>query len=94
MSKIKRIEDQQTEFKESWRDDFLKYVCGFANAQGGIMVHIPIHNQELTPQLTPQLISLYPDIHNHPKQQYFLSEDGLSILNTIALDNNHPHSAN
>ena len=36
MSKIKRIEDQQTEFKESWRDDFLKYVCGFANAQGGI----------------------------------------------------------
>ena len=37
MSKIKRIEDQQTEFKESWRDDFLKYVCGFANAQGGII---------------------------------------------------------
>ena len=40
------------------------------------------------------VISLYPDIHNHPKQQYFLSEEGLSILNTIALDNNHPHSAN
>ena len=35
MSKINTIEDQQTEFKESWRDDFLKYVCGFANAQGG-----------------------------------------------------------
>ena len=28
-------EDQNIEYKESWRDDFLKWICGFANAQGG-----------------------------------------------------------
>ena len=28
-------EKQDIEYKESWRDDYLKWVCGFANAQGG-----------------------------------------------------------
>ena len=28
-------EDQNIEFKESWRDEYLKWICGFANAQGG-----------------------------------------------------------
>lgn len=30
-------ENQNTEWKESWRDDHLKWVCGFANAQGGVL---------------------------------------------------------
>lgn len=29
------VESQNIEFKESWRDEYLKWVCGFANAQGG-----------------------------------------------------------
>ena len=29
------LEDQNTEWKESWHDEYLKVVCGFANAQGG-----------------------------------------------------------
>ena len=28
-------EDQNIEWKENWRDDYLKWICGFANAQGG-----------------------------------------------------------
>lgn len=28
-------ESQNTEYKESWRDEYLKWICGFANAQGG-----------------------------------------------------------
>ena len=28
-------ENQNTEWKESWRDEYLKWICGFANAQGG-----------------------------------------------------------
>lgn len=28
-------ESQNTEYKESWRDEYLKWVCGFSNAQGG-----------------------------------------------------------
>ncbi len=28
-------EQQNIEYKQSWHDDYLKWVCGFANAQGG-----------------------------------------------------------
>ena len=30
-------EDQNIEWKESWRDEYLKWICGFANAQGGLL---------------------------------------------------------
>ena len=30
-------EKQNVEFKESWRDEYLKWTCGFANAQGGTL---------------------------------------------------------
>ena len=28
-------ENQNIEYKEAWRDEYLKWICGFANAQGG-----------------------------------------------------------
>ena len=28
-------EQQNIEWKESWNDEYLKWICGFANAQGG-----------------------------------------------------------
>jgi len=31
-------ENQHTEWKEGWRDDYLCWVCGFANAEGGTLV--------------------------------------------------------
>ena len=31
-------ESQLIEYKESWRDEYLKWICGFANAQGGTPV--------------------------------------------------------
>jgi len=34
--KIKNMPEQQNvEYKKSWRDEYLKWICGFANAQGG-----------------------------------------------------------
>jgi ATP-dependent DNA helicase RecG len=30
-------EDQRTERKSSWRGEYLKWLCGFANAQGGVL---------------------------------------------------------
>ena len=30
-------EHQNTEYKSTWHDDYLKWVCGFANAQGGVI---------------------------------------------------------
>lgn len=31
------METQQIEYKALWKDDYLKWICGFANAQGGIL---------------------------------------------------------
>lgn len=28
-------ESQHIEWKESWRDEYVKWLCGFANADGG-----------------------------------------------------------
>ena len=30
-------ESQNVEWKSSWRDEYLKWICGFANAQGGVL---------------------------------------------------------
>ena len=38
-------ENQNIEYKESWRDDYLKWICGFANAQGG-KLYIGINDKE------------------------------------------------
>ena len=32
---LKTSENQNVEFKEVWKDDYLKWISGFANAQGG-----------------------------------------------------------
>lgn len=37
MTKIDTDESQNIEFKESWNDKYLQWICGFANAQGGRM---------------------------------------------------------
>lgn len=31
-------ENQHIEYKQSWHDEYLKWVCGFANAEGGLLV--------------------------------------------------------
>jgi len=30
-------ETQHVEFKQSWRDEYIKWICGFANAHGGVI---------------------------------------------------------
>ncbi|OGH59576.1 MAG: transcriptional regulator [Candidatus Lindowbacteria bacterium RIFCSPLOWO2_12_FULL_62_27] len=31
-------ESQKTEWKETWRDEYLRWICGFANAEGGVLI--------------------------------------------------------
>ena len=31
-------ESQNTEWKEIWKDEYLKWICGFANANGGKII--------------------------------------------------------
>jgi len=37
MGKIKAKESQNVEYKRIWKDEYLKWICGFANAQGAVM---------------------------------------------------------
>lgn len=37
-------ESQNIEFKESWRDEYLRWICGFANAKGG-RIYIGINDR-------------------------------------------------
>ena len=37
MAKIQARESQNVEYKSSWHDEYLKWICGFANAQGAVM---------------------------------------------------------
>ena len=32
---LKKSENQVNEWKESWHDKYLEWICGYANAQGG-----------------------------------------------------------
>lgn len=34
---INKSESQNIEFKQSWRDEYLKWICAFANTDGGIL---------------------------------------------------------
>ena len=34
---MKRDESQNVEYKESWHDKYLEWVCGYANAKGGTL---------------------------------------------------------
>lgn len=31
-------EHQGVEWKEIWKDEYLKWICGYANAQGGTLI--------------------------------------------------------
>ena len=35
---IMNHEDQNIEYKQSWKEEYLKWICGFANADGGRML--------------------------------------------------------
>lgn len=41
-------ESQNIEYKESWRDEYLKWICGFANASGGRIFIGVNDNKEVT----------------------------------------------
>lgn len=45
MKKLDIREKQNIEYKESWRDEYLKWVCGFANAQGG-KIYIGVNDDQ------------------------------------------------
>lgn len=61
MAKQKK-ENQNIEWKESWNNDYFKWICGFANAQGGTLF-IGIDDKGNTKHLT-KANKLLEDIPN------------------------------
>ena len=42
-------ENQGVEFKETWKDEYLKWICGFANANGGSLFIVKNDAGEIIP---------------------------------------------
>lgn len=60
---IMNTENQHIEWKESWRDEYIKWICGFANAQGGVLVIGKNDNGEVVETL-PNVKLLCEEIPN------------------------------
>jgi len=70
-------EQQNIEYKQSWHDDYLKWVCGFANAIGGVIyigkddngnvVHLPDYRalMETIPNKIRDLMGIICDVQLH-----------------------------
>ena len=90
-------ENQNIEYKRSWSDEYLKWVCGFANAQGGkIFIGIDddktvyglpdSHRQmEDIPNKIVAFLGIVVDVNLHQK-------DGLDYLEIIVSPSNVPIS--
>ena len=55
-------ESQQTEFKRQWKDEWLKWVSAFANAEGGVlMVGYDDHRQVVGVEQASKLLEDIPN---------------------------------
>lgn len=75
-------ESQNIEFKESWRDEYLKWICGFANAQGGTLYIGVCDNSEVCG--IREIKKLMEDIPNKVR----VYDNALEILNCGVLPDN------
>ena len=56
------MESQNTEWKESWKDEYLKTICAFANTEGGTMtIGVDDHGRVLGVDNSEKLLKLLPD---------------------------------
>ena len=88
-------ESQFVEYKESWRDEYLKWICGFANAQGGTLyigkrddgsvcgVADSKKLMEDIPNKVRDALGLIVDVD-------LLSENGLNVIKISVEENPYP----
>lgn len=94
---IMNNENQNTEYKCIWKDEYLKWVCGFANAQGGkiyigidddMSVHgvTHIHQQlEYIPNKIVTMLGIVPSVSH-------IERDGKDIIEIDIEHSNIPIS--
>ena len=74
-------ESQNVEYKSTWRDEYLKWICGFANANGG-KLFIGIDDKEQIVGI-PNAKRLMEDIPNKVVQHL-----GLAIETNLLVEGN------
>lgn len=88
-------ENQNIEWKESWRDEYLKWICGFANAQGGkIYIGMDDNGKVIGVNNSKKLLE---DIPNKIQTTMgiiadvnLLSEDGRDYIEIAVNSSNYP----
>lgn len=88
-------ESQNVEYKESWREEYLKWICGFANAQGG-KIYIGINDAgevvgvknskkllEDIPNTIQNTMGIVADVNLH-------SKDGLDYIEIVVNPSAYP----
>ena len=97
MSKITAKECQNVEYKRSWKDEYLKWICGFANAQGatiffGVDDDLELHGlhnakrllEDIPNKITTTMV-LVVDVDLH-------EQEGLDYLEVTIVPSNVPVS--
>ena len=97
MSKIIAKESQNVEYKRSWQDEYLKWICGFANAQGAVIYfgvddNLEVYGLKNTKKLMEDIpnkivnsMGIVVDVNLH-------EEDGLEYIEVIISPSNVPIS--
>ena len=97
MSKITAKECQNVEYKRSWKDEYLKWICGFANAQGatiffGVDDDMELHGLQNAKRLLEDIpnkitttMGLVVDVDLH-------EQEGLDYLEVTIVPSNVPVS--
>lgn len=90
-----RSESQNIEYKETWRDEYLKWICGFANAQGG-RIYIGVNDDKKIIGLS-NANKLMEDIPNKivnylgvVEDVNLLTEDGKEYIEIVVSPSNVP----
>ena len=95
--KIMTPETQNIEWKSSWRDEYLAWICGFANAQGGVLeigrndrgevvgVKGALGLLEDIPSKVRSLLGIVVDVN-------LKSEDGLEYIQIVVEPHSNPIS--
>ena len=88
-------ENQNIEFKESWNDKYLQWICGFANAKGGVIyIGVDDHGKVIGLQDSKKLMEDIPNkivtMLGIVADVNLLSKDGKDYLEIIVRPSNMP----
>ena len=89
------MESQIEEYKEQWHDEYLKWICGFANAQGG-SIYIGIDDNGIVKGIA-NARKLMEDIPNKVRDTMgiivnvnLLNKNGLEYIQIVVPDSSMP----